>query len=168
MELLRTDTTFADTLADELRRFGRAFFWEHPPFTPVTASQDYECVLNPAAQLEMISPDAQAFAEHLQAAHSGIATFTNLGGDSMLVAPAEQAGVEAGTYAHIGAFLRGAPVEQQRAMFVAVGEAMRQRTTDAAARPVFLSTSGLGISWLHVRLDNRPKYYTFGPYKAMA
>ena len=23
----------------------------------------------------------------------------------------------------------------------------------------FLSTAGMGISWLHLRLDNRPKYY---------
>ncbi|MGI9336296.1 MAG: DUF6940 family protein, partial [Gammaproteobacteria bacterium] len=21
------------------------------------------------------------------------------------------------------------------------------------------------VSWLHVRLDNRPKYYAYGPYK---
>ena len=27
------------------------------------------------------------------------------------------------------------------------------------ARPVWLSTAGGGVDWLHVRLDDRPKYY---------
>lgn len=31
--------------------------------------------------------------------------------------------------------------------------------------PLWVSTSGLGVSWLHVRLDSRPKYYTYAPYK---
>jgi len=30
----------------------------------------------------------------------------------------------------------------------------------------WLSTSGLGIAWLHVRLDERPKYYTHAPYRS--
>ena len=31
----------------------------------------------------------------------------------------------------------------------------------AAAKPVWLSTSGMGVAWLHFRLDQRPKYYTY-------
>ncbi len=31
-----------------------------------------------------------------------------------------------------------------------------------------VSTNGLGVAWLHVRLDTRPKYYTFQPYRTMA
>ena len=29
------------------------------------------------------------------------------------------------------------------------------------ASTVWLSTSGLGVSWLHIRLDSRPKYYSY-------
>lgn len=32
-------------------------------------------------------------------------------------------------------------------------------------RPVWLSTAGMGVSWLHVRLDARPKYYGFAAYR---
>ncbi|MFY0533025.1 DUF6940 family protein [Nannocystis pusilla] len=32
---------------------------------------------------------------------------------------------------------------------------------------VWLSTSGSAVPWLHVRLDARPKYYVFGPYRAV-
>jgi hypothetical protein len=34
-----------------------------------------------------------------------------------------------------------------------------------SASPVWLSTSGLGVYWLHVRLDTHPKYYQYQPYK---
>ena len=32
---------------------------------------------------------------------------------------------------------------------------------------VWLSTSGLGVYWLHVRLDSRPKYYQFKEFAVM-
>ena len=31
--------------------------------------------------------------------------------------------------------------------------------------PVWLSTAGAGVSWLHVRLGDRPKYYGHAPYR---
>ena len=33
------------------------------------------------------------------------------------------------------------------------------------ARPIWLSTAGHGVAWLHVRLDSRPKYYLHAPYR---
>lgn len=35
----------------------------------------------------------------------------------------------------------------------------------AAGTPVWISTSGLGVPWLHVRIDDRPKYYQHAPYR---
>ena len=34
------------------------------------------------------------------------------------------------------------------------------------AMPTWLSTAGMGVSWLHVRLDSQPKYYGFAAYWA--
>ncbi|MDF9799652.1 hypothetical protein OKW21_004915 [Catalinimonas alkaloidigena] len=31
-----------------------------------------------------------------------------------------------------------------------------------------MSTSGLGVYWLHIRLDSRPKYYQFDPYRKLS
>ena len=31
--------------------------------------------------------------------------------------------------------------------------------------PIWFSTSGSGVAWLHFRLDSRPKYYTYKPFK---
>ena len=43
-----------------------------------------------------------------------------------------------------------------------VGAAMQRRL---GAKPVWLSTAGAGVSWLHVRLDDRPKYYGYAPFR---
>jgi hypothetical protein len=32
-------------------------------------------------------------------------------------------------------------------------------------RPVWLSTAGAGVPWLHLRLDDRPRYYGFAPFR---
>ena len=31
-------------------------------------------------------------------------------------------------------------------------------------RPMWLSTCGTGVAWVHMRLDQRPKYYTYTPF----
>jgi hypothetical protein len=70
---------------------------------------------------------------------------------------------EPSAYGHLAAFVRLAPNEQQHALWQLVGETMTRRI---GTKPVWLSTAGAGVSWLHIRLDNRPKYYGFGPYKS--
>lgn len=43
-----------------------------------------------------------------------------------------------------------------------VEHAMQARIGQA---PVWLNTAGGGVPWLHLRIDSRPKYYTFEPYR---
>ena len=64
-------------------------------------------------------------------------------------------------YGHLAAFIRHAPEEQRDALWRRIGEAMAQRV---GMKPVWLSTAGAGVSWLHVRLDDRPKYYGHGDH----
>ena len=65
-------------------------------------------------------------------------------------------------YGHLAAFLRLAPEGQRQALWRAVGEAVARRV---GAKPVWLSTARAGASWLHVRLDDPPKYYGHEPYR---
>lgn len=136
-----------------------AFRWETPPVTAATLGRPFEFVLldNPGLARR---PDPEAFAQHLAGAEAGVAVFPNLGGDAILIVPSPAA--EPSAYGHLGAFVRLAPEQQRHALWQSVGEALRRRVGD---RPVWLSTAGAGVSWLHVRLDDRPKYYGFGPYK---
>jgi hypothetical protein len=46
-----------------------------------------------------------------------------------------------------------------------VGLEMQRRLTQPG--PTSLSTAGGGVAWLHVRLDTRPKYYRYTPYRAI-
>jgi hypothetical protein len=136
-----------------------AFRWETPSVTTETLSQPFECVVLDSPGLDR-TVDAEAFAEHFHGSAATVVSFTNLSGDAVLVVPSPVA--EPSAYGHLASFVRRAPESQQQELWKSVGEAMTQRI---GAKPVWLSTAGAGVSWLHVRLDNRPKYYGHGPYR---
>jgi hypothetical protein len=140
-----------------------AFRWETPPITTATADRPFEFVLLDSPGLAR-KPDAGAFAEHFNGAVAeGAVEFANLGKDAILVAPCPKGPRTA--YGHLAAFVRQAPEAQKHALWELVGAAMQRRL---GSKPVWLSTAGAGVSWLHVRLDDRPKYYGYGPYRAAA
>ena len=64
------------------------------------------------------------------------------------------------SFTSLGPFIREAAKtnpDQADILFKKFGqEALKIRTKQPRT---FLSTAGMGISWLHLRLDNRPKYY---------
>ena len=109
-----------------------------------------------------MAPEPGAFADHFKPGQP-VAIFVNLGRDALLVAPAPLG--PPGAYAHLAAFARHAPASQQDALWRAVGDAVAGRLS---TEPLWLSTSGLGVGWLHVRLDERPKYYAYAPYRIMS
>jgi hypothetical protein len=139
-----------------------AYFWETPPATVSSLEQAFEFVLVDSPALDGLRADPRDFAEHFAAAGAceEVVSFPNLGDDAFLVAPCPRAPLAA--YPHLAAFARHAPAVQQHALWQAVSGALSRRLDQ---RPLWLSTSGLGVAWLHVRLDLRPKYYTFGPYR---
>lgn len=141
-----------------------AFFWETPPVTETTVERVFECVLVDSPALARLTAEPAAFARPFAAApEEEIVAFENLGGDARLVAPRPFA--EAEGYPHLAAFLRNAPAAQIAALWRRTGEAVAERLSE---RPLWVSTSGLGVAWLHVRLDTRPKYYVHTPYRSFA
>jgi Family of unknown function (DUF6940) len=142
-----------------------AYLWETPPITRATVARDFECVFAESPALARFAPDPQAFARHFDAAgpSEGVVAFPNLGGDAYLVAPTPRA--EPGAYPHLAAFARRAPADQQDAFWRTVGAETAARLSD---RPLWLSSCGLGVAWLHARLDSWPKYYTHQPYRTAA
>jgi len=141
-----------------------AFFWETPPVTDRTLDRPFEFVLVEGASLSQLEPDPSPFMSHFSSRHSeDVLTFPNLGGDAVLVVPAPVA--DQSCYTHLALFLRNAPKSQIDNFWRSVGLAMRERISRV---PTWLSTAGLGVSWLHLRLDSRPKYYRYEPYKTNA
>jgi len=140
-----------------------AFRWETPPVTTSTLTQPFEFVLLDSPGLAR-RPEPGAFAEHFGGApNAEVVVFPNLGRDAVMVVPCPIAAPSA--YGHLAAFVREAPDRQRHALWQSVGQAMAGRV---GIRPVWLSTAGAGVSWLHVRLDDRPKYYGFRPYRQAA
>src|SRR5579871_3688340 len=136
-----------------------AFRWETPAITQATANRPFEFVLLDSPEL-LQPPDTSAFAKYFGKANASVVTFPNLGQDAILVVPCPLGSPTA--YAHLAAFVRQAPLTQQHALWRMVGDVMQRRLS---RKPVWLSTAGAGVAWLHVRLDDRPKYYGYRPYR---
>jgi|APTNR8051073442_1049403.scaffolds.fasta_scaffold08891_2 hypothetical protein len=139
-----------------------ALFWETPAVTQPSMGETFECIVSDAPGLAAMPPDPGPFARQFEAAgaDSPVATFRNLSGDAVLVAPVPRAPIP--VYVHLAHFCRYAPEAQRHAFWRAVGNALSGQMSN---RPVWLSTSGLGVGWLHARIDTLPKYYTFQPYR---
>ena len=72
-------------------------------------------------------------------------------------------------YCHLAKFVREAPTKQVDEVFAMVAREYLHRLkrlspTNKKQQPVWLSTSGLGVAWLHFRLDSSPKYYQYKPF----
>ena len=59
---------------------------------------------------------------------------------------------------------KGASAQADR-FLRAAGEAVLERVGSGRMLPLWVSTSGAGVYWLHLRLDSFPKYYTHAPYR---
>ena len=135
--------------------------WETPASTTSSAVQNFEfVVVNSPGLADTAEPSA--FAEHFarSTTSGGVVSFYNLGKDARLIVPCPIASPE--VYRHLGTFVRQAPEEQKHKLWKIVGTEM---TRNLGKVPIWLSTAGAGVSWLHVRIDQRPKYYVHAPYR---
>lgn len=137
-----------------------AFFWEHPPIDTSYLHQSYEFVLVKSNALATLHQAQRgAFREHFKA-NQLVVCFDNLRKDASLIVPTPLAADQ--VYIHLAAFVRQAPKEQLDAFWKVLGQ---QYLANISMDKKWLSTSGLGVHWLHVRIDARPKYYTFRDYR---
>lgn len=164
-QLLEESEEFAWWYSDTLAGAGlEAFFWEHPPLTSQIFDYDAEFVLIESPSLSRTHAEPASFESQFASQPIGdVITFPNLGGDAILVVPRPVGPVAA--YPHLAVFLRNAPRTQVQSLWNVAAQVVRENLSSV---PKWLSTAGLGVPWLHLRLDSRPKYYRFGPYKAAA
>lgn len=126
----------------------------------------FEFVLLDAQSLASRAPDAVTYSDYFtdddnyKNNDEGIVVFDNLGGDATLVAPSPRAGHEA--YGHLATFVRNAPVKQIDSFWRVTGKTVESCVSDV---PIWLSTAGGGVAWLHIRIDSYPKYYGHSEYR---
>ena len=166
IDLWATDDQFRSFFADLLRDAPLdAYRWETPPVSSALSDRPFEFVLIDCPNL-VRRPDRNSFAEHFANATSDskAISFQNVGRDATLVVPCppNDESTKLDHFVHLASFVREADAEQVDTFWQLVGETMRERVGD---KPVWLSTAGMGVAWLHVRLDQRPKYYAHAPYR---
>jgi hypothetical protein len=167
LHLLQTSSTFREALMAALQEPDlEAYFFETPPVRYMElASAPFEFVLADAPDLLEMGTDEKSFAAQLrQPSATGIVAFENLGRDALLCVPVKQ-DADGEIYTHLASFARAAPLAQRHSLWATVAESLEKRLAQDPARRIWTSTSGLGVGWLHVRLDTTPKYYTWKPYK---
>lgn len=142
----------------------KAMFWESPAVTRSSVNQLYEFVLVDSTELAHAEAEPASFARRFDSAVSDetVVTFENLGKDAHLVVPCPRAPLH--IYTHLATFLRGAPEPQRHELFITLAREISKNLSD---KPLWVSTSGLGVFWIHLRLDSWPKYYNFLPYRNM-
>ena len=159
-ELLMNSDEFSEFYNTQLSKSNfSAFYWENKPLNVHTMDGSYECNLVNSKALAHQAPDPHTFRNHFRKDQS-VVSFMNLGGDALLIAPCPVKRHPG--YSHIGTFVRTADKGQIREFWMDVASATIDTVGDS---PVWLSTSGLGVSWLHARIDSRPKYYQTEEYK---
>lgn len=140
-----------------------AIFWEVPPVSSDTLDQAFEFVVIHAPLLDGVEAEPEYFESYFQAAKpedQQVVAFPNLGQDAYLLAPCPQA--QGPGYPHLISFLRLAPEAQIDRFWQVAAEALQARI---GQEPLWWSTSGAGVFWLHLRIDTRPKYYNYAPYR---
>jgi hypothetical protein len=170
-----------------------AFYWETPPFSGATASKtSFEFVALDAPGLKGTVADGSAFSEHLATpppppplADNNVGqfrVFENLGRDAWLVSPPDivDRSMSPNTMAHLASFIRGAPDSMKLQLFSALGRTLSREISghdsglgaaDGGGErtggliPLWVNTEGSGVPFLHVRIDRRPKYIHYEPYR---
>ncbi len=139
----------------------KAIYWEHPSLTRHTVSLPYEVALIDAHALAAIRADSRPFDGQFAASPGlDVAAFDNLGGDATLIAPKPTS--PNADYAHLLSFLRTANKPQIDALWQRSAASLLEILSPT---PVWLSTAGGGVNWLHVRIDAYPKYYKHPRYR---
>ncbi len=137
-----------------------AYRWETPPVTCATIGRPFEFVLMDAPHLAP-TPEPEVFSSFFAAAPADVDVLAvpNLTHTATLIIPRQL--VEPRSYTHLARFVREAPKAQVHRLWQCVAMNVK---ANVSQRPLWLSTAGGGVSWLHVRIEGVPKYYTYGPY----
>ncbi len=162
LDLWRDDTDFRNFYTQLLADSPfAAYRWETPPLTQSSLANPFEFVLINSPWFCSRRTDDKAFENYFtDDTDQGIVSFANLSGDATLIVTSPRIDVDA--YGHLAAFIRQAPRSQIDELWRVISTTVKSMVGDT---PLWLSTAGGGVAWLHVRLDSYPKYYDYSPYR---
>eukprot|EP01035_Chromulina_nebulosa_P017234 gene17234-22760_t len=147
-------------------------FFETVPITKNTLrTKTFEFVLISTSEFDSIDVDSLPFRDKFTS--NLVVTFNNIRNDAKLIVPCPSAddikSNNFNQYKNLANFVRSSDKLKIIKFWSTVGgESLNilssvDRIED---EKLWISTSGLGVFWLHIRLDKRPKYYNYQPYKS--
>jgi hypothetical protein len=144
---------FRERLVEQLNEVPfQRYKWECNPFNPKKDSPfEFVCVSDTSLPKK---PDPSKLLDYITDAE--VAVYKNLKKTSTLISPGLLTNADCAT---ISSFMRTAKAEDQHALLIALGKELEKRK-----KPVWVSTAGAAVPWLHIRLDPRAKYYKHKPY----
>ncbi len=164
VEGLRDDPALADELTQRILRKGHpAVFFETSPVRGDARDRPFEFVVLPAHGMDDRTADATTFASHFATSDEPVLVFPNLSRTALLVVPRPNRSDD--PFGHLAAFLRAAPEPLVHAFWRRSALALEQWLDGRPTRPVWFSSAGWGVPWLHLRLDETPKYYRHEPFR---
>lgn len=162
---LHTDDDFRDKFFTILKECPfRSYYWETPCTSLRTVSAiPFEFVLV-NSKTRNRQPNPSDFYEHFQKTNRNVVAFKNLSGDALLIVPTPQTDIHPTVFLDISSFMRNANVKLISKLWATVGKQLIRMYSTMATSRFWLSTSGDGVNWLHVRIDTVPKYYKYKTY----
>lgn len=159
--LLENDESFRTKFVDTLNSVPfKAYNIEFPPIKIENINRSFEFVIVNAPALLSQETNSADFKEHFNSDEL-TAVFENLNGDAILISPTPEGDKDFG---HLNNFLKNASAQKIADFLVALAEITESNLKNE--EPVWLNTSGLGVAWLHFRIDDAPKYFQYEPYKS--
>ena len=135
------------------------FFYETSPYVNYWSTYEEKLIEN--HQLKAMIQNTDAFKQHIKESNDNYVTsFLNLSKSSMLVIPMPNKGK---VYTTLKDFMDNAPEKQQQKFWNIV--AVKAIEMNEQFGKVWISTHGLGVPYLHIRIDTSPKYYTTRKFK---
>ena len=151
----------------------KSYYFETPniscPNSPI------EFVLTKSSTLHHRAPSWKKYEEHMKRKPYGkwSLSFDNLTGDVRLIVPYNKK--KNVKYGHLKDYIIHATSEEIYDIFSEVGKELEEYREEnnewcdicgdpTYEAPLFLSTHGDGVEWLHFRIEEHPKYYSYKPY----
>lgn len=141
-------------------KINKRFFYETSPITK-NMKEKYQGVFIKSDALDKMKEDYSSFSQNIKKSeNSDVTSFYNLSKSAYLVIPIPRKSKQ---FTTLKDFMDNASERQQRNLWKEVAQSiiMMLKKYDK----VWVSTHGLGVPYLHIRIDTNPKYYQTVKFK---
>jgi len=171
MTSFQEDVNFNFWWIDYLSSFEKPYFFECAPVTESNFdTKEFKFEIIESEELShRYWTNLEDFSEYIKKTNKiKTASFLNLRKDTTLLIPQPLKGIDINSYSQLYTFMKDAPLRQKIDFWKDVGQQFENSLLSGSSgssssklskKPLYMSTHGLGVSYIHIRFANKPKYY---------